>query len=187
MNKLIKPPWRCAALIRLHKADKSCSSSLSSQTGSSSVITGKKPVPRRWPKIIYRLLRERVSTEKLQTTHESAASKQHSSSRIYDPLCLNIRARADPGAPKRLRFIKKRGIGPFASVCAAFLDTFTVLGRFLLPLRTSEKTFGHKSDSSLKCVAANPVKQRRFDLTCSMTHTDRESLRLRQIAHKDRI
>lgn len=73
------------------------------------MITGKKPVPRRWPKVIYRLLRERVSTEKLQTTHESAAGKQHSSSRIYDPLCLNIRTRADPGAPKRLGFIKKRG------------------------------------------------------------------------------
>lgn len=114
------------------------------------MITGKKPVPRRWPKVIYRLLRERVSTEKLQTTHESAAGKQHSSSRIYDPLCLNIRTRADPGAPKRLGFIKKKGgIGPFASVCAAFLDTFTVLGRFLLPLRSSEKTFGQKSDSSL--------------------------------------
>lgn len=184
MNKLIKPPWRCAALIRLHKADKSCSSSLSRQTGSSSVITGKKPVPRRWPKVIYRLLRARVSTEKLQTTHESAASKQHSSSRIYDPLCLNIRARADPGAPKRLRFIKK---GADWWVCAAFLDTFTVWGRFLLPLRSSEKTFGQKSDSSLKFAAASPVKQTRFDLTCSMTHTDRKSLWLRQIAHKDRI
>lgn len=150
MNKLIKPPWGCAALKRLHEADKSCSSSLSRQTGSSSVITGKKPVPRRWPKVIYRWLRERVSTERLQTTHESAGSKQHSSSRIYDPLCLTIRARADTGAPKRLRFIKKKGgIGRFASVFSAFLDTFTVLGRSLLPQRSSEKTFGKKSDSSL--------------------------------------
>lgn len=119
------------------------------------MITGKKHVPRRWPKVIYRLLRERVSTEKLQTTHESAASKQHSSSRIYDPLCLNIRARADPGAAKRLGFIKKEDWSVCVGLCVIHLQ-FWVASCCLCALL--KRHLGRNQTAASTFVAANTSK-----------------------------
>lgn len=101
-------------------------------------------------RVLYRWLRELFSTEKLQTTHESAASKQHSSSRIYEPLCLNIWARSSTATPKRSGFDFFGSLMLRQSVCVDFYSVF------LKPVRVSRKHNRTKSDTSRRMFVVIP-------------------------------